>query len=48
MDLTRELWDNILCVLVADNSDITPWIRVVREKLERTKLPKKFPAFYGT
>jgi hypothetical protein len=27
---------------------LTPWTRVLPEKLKRPKLPKKFPAFYGT
>ena len=30
------------------NPKLIPWSRVLPEKLERSKLPKKFPAFYGT
>jgi hypothetical protein len=29
-------------------SYLTPWIRVLPEKLKRPELLKKFPAFYGT
>jgi hypothetical protein len=29
-------------------SFLTPWSRVLPEKLKRPKLLKKFPAFYGT
>jgi hypothetical protein len=27
---------------------VTPWSRVLAEKLKRPKLLKEFPAFYGT
>jgi hypothetical protein len=27
---------------------LTPWSRVLPEKLKRSELLKKFPAFYGT
>jgi hypothetical protein len=36
------------CEKSGSNSLLTPWSRVLPEKLERSKLLKKFPAFYGT
>jgi hypothetical protein len=38
----------IICCLIIINYLLTPWSRVLPEKLKCPKLLKKFPAFYGT
>jgi len=35
-------------VYYVQNNKVTPWSRVVLEKLTVTQLVKKFPTFYGT
>jgi hypothetical protein len=42
--------DGVLYVSASSSSSylLTPWSRVLPEKPKRPKLPKKFPAFYGT
>jgi hypothetical protein len=39
--------DNAVC-RTRYNYLLTPWSRVLPEKLKRPELLKKFPAFYGT
>jgi hypothetical protein len=38
----------MMMIHTASNITITPWSRVLPEKLKRPELLKKFPAFYGT
>jgi hypothetical protein len=35
-------------IIISNPLKLTPWSRVLPEKLTRPKLLKKFPAFYGT
>jgi hypothetical protein len=43
--INRYFLENVFAILTYL---LTPWIRVLPEKLKRPELLKKFPAFYGT
>ena len=47
-NIEQEIIKKLTFFIQIRTKELTPWIRVLPEKLKRPKILKKFPAFYGT
>ena len=48
MDSSRKLFVDVVMVVGSLTGELSPWVRILLEKLSSPQLVKKFSEFYGT